>query len=144
MRLILSLACDDAELRPDGKLDINGVFNELSAPGFPAAQDRMTVVFVMEWERDVRGSVPFRADLVDEAGQKVLTIQGHTDVHAPAEGGAPATTKLVMPLERVAFPHAGAYHFVLSARGREVEGIPLHLVQVEGPAGTGNRPQGRG
>ena len=66
MRLILSLACDDAELRPDGKLDIQGVFNELNAPGFPAAQDRMTVVFVMEWERDVSGSVPFRADLVDE------------------------------------------------------------------------------
>lgn len=140
MRLILSLACDDAEARPDGKLDIHGVFNELNAPGFPAAQDRMTVVFVMEWERDVRGSVPFRADLVDEQGQKVLTIQGHTEVHAPAASGAPATTRLVMPLERVVFPHPGAYRFVLSARGREVEGIPLHLVQVEG----GNRPAGRG
>ena len=143
MRLILSLACDDAQLRPDGKLDINGVFNELSAPGFPAAQDRMTVVFVMEWDRDVTGSVPFRADLVDESGQKVLTIQGHTDVHAPAPGGAPATTKLVMPLERVAFPHEGAYHFVLSARGREAIGIPLHLVKVDAER-PGNRPAGRG
>ena len=144
MRLILSLACDDAQPRPDGKLDIQGVFNELNAPGFPAAQDRMTVVFVMEWDRDVRGSVPFRADLVDETGQKMLTIQGHTEVHAPAAGGAPATTRLVMPLERVVFPHPGAYHFVLSARGRELTGIPLHLVQVDAPAGTGNRPRGRG
>ena len=143
MRLILSLACDDATLRPDGKLDVEGVFNELSAPGFPAAQDRMTVVFVMEWERDVRGSVPFRADLVDETGQKMLTIQGHTDVHAPAPDGAPATTKLVMPLERVIFPHPGAYHFVLTARGIEANGIPLHLVQVEGGS-AGNRSRGRG
>ena len=139
MRLILSLACDDAELRPDGKLDIQGVFNELNAPGFPAAQDRMTVVFVMEWERDVSGSVPFRADLVDEDGQKMLTIQGHTEVHA-AGAGAPATTRLVMPLERVVFPHPGAYRFLLSARGQEVEGIPMHVVEVEG----GNRPGGRG
>ena len=143
MRLILSLACDDARLRPDGKLDIDGVFNELSAPGFPAAQDRMTVVFVMEWPRDVLGSVPFRADLVDESGQKMLTIQGHTEVHAPAPDGAPATTKLVMPLERVVFPHPGAYHFVLAARGTEASGIPLHVVQVD--AGTpGNRNPGRG
>jgi hypothetical protein len=140
VKLILSLACDEAEPRSDGKLDIRGVFNELNAPGFPAAQDRMTVVFVMEWERDVRGSVPFRADLVDEQDRKVLTIQGHTEVHAPAPGGAPATTRLVMPLERVVFPHPGAYRFVLSARGREVEGIPLHLVEL--PAG--NREPGRG
>jgi hypothetical protein len=144
VELILSLACDDARLRPDGKLDIDGVFNELSAPGFPAAQDRMTVVFVMEWDRDVSGSVPFRADLVDETGQKMLTIQGHTEVHAPAAGAAPATTKLVMPLERVVFPPPGAYHFVLSARGRELHGIPLHVVQVEANAAGGNRPASRG
>ena len=143
MRLILSLACDQAQLRPDGKLDVEGIFNELSAPGFPAAQDRMTVVFVMEWDRDVRGSVPFRADLVDESGQKMLTIQGHTEVHAPAPDGAPATTKLVMPLERVVFPHPGAYHFLLSARGHEESGIPMHVVQVAAGA-HGNREPGRG
>ena len=142
MRLILSLACDDAQLRPDGKLDIQGVFNELSAPGFPAAQDSMTVVFVMEWERDVRGSVPFRADLVDEAGQKMLTIQGHTEVHAPAPDGAPATTRLVMPLERVVFPHPGPYRFVLSARGQEATGIPMHVRKIEAAAGNRSRDRG--
>ncbi len=142
MRLILALACDGARLRPDGKLDIDGVFNELNAPGFPAAQDRMTVVFVMEWDRDVQGSVPFRADLVDEGGQKMLTIQGHTEVRAASLGEAPATTKLVMPLERVVFPHPGAYRFVISARGKQAEGIPLHLVQSAAEAGT--RQTGRG
>jgi len=45
-----------------------------------------------------------------------------------------------MPLERVVFPHPGDYRFLLSARGREVEGIPLHVVAIEG----GNRPAGRG
>jgi hypothetical protein len=142
LRLILALACDGARLRPDGKLDIDGVFNELNAPGFPAAQDRMTVVFVMEWDRDVQGSVPFRADLVDEGGQKMLTIQGHTEVRAASLGEAPATTKLVMPLERVVFPHPGAYRFVISARGKQAEGIPLHLVQSAAEAGT--RQTGRG
>lgn len=138
MRLTLSLACDGARLRPDGKLDIEGVFNELNAPGFPAAQDRMTVVFVMEWDRDVRGSVPFRADLVDDADQKMLTIQGHTEVRAAPEGGAPATTKLIMPLERVVFPHPGRYRFVISARGHRFEGIPLHVVEVPEPSPPGS------
>ena len=144
MNLILALACDRASLRPDGKLDIEGVFNELNAPGFPAAQDRMTVVFVIEWPRDVHGSVPFRADLVDEGGQKMLTIQGHTEVHAARDDRAPATTKVVMPLERVIFPHAGRYRFALTARGQTVEGIPLHLVEIPDPAkrGPGHRVAG--
>src|SRR5690606_12060583 len=66
MQLILALACDDARVRPDGKLDITGIFNELSAPGFPAAQERMTVVFVIQWDRHESGRMPLRADLVDE------------------------------------------------------------------------------
>lgn len=130
MHLILALACDEARQQPDGKLDIRGVFNELNAPGFPAAQERMTVVFVMEWERDVSGSVPFRADLVDESGQKMLSIQGHTEVRPTAEHQAPAKTQLIMPLERVIFPHPGRYHFELSTRGQKVVGIPLHLLEL--------------
>lgn len=138
MQLILALACDDARLRPDGKVDVEGVFNELNAPGFPAAQDRMTVVFVMEWGRDVSGSVPFRADLLDDDDQKMLTIQGHTDVRAAPADAAPATTKLIMPLERVVFPHAGRYRFVIEARGQSFEGIPLHVVEMPGTPASGS------
>src|SRR5687767_13323643 len=43
MNLILALACDEAHIRDDGKLDVTGIFNELGAPGFPAAHDHMTV-----------------------------------------------------------------------------------------------------
>src|SRR5688572_29297051 len=80
MELILALACDDAQVRDDGKLDVTGIFNELGAPGFPAAQVNMTVVFVIEWGDSEAGHQPLRADLVDEEGQKILTIQGDTEV----------------------------------------------------------------
>ncbi|HEX7090664.1 MAG TPA: hypothetical protein VF192_11060 [Longimicrobiales bacterium] len=115
MDLILALACDDARVRPDGKLDIFGVFNELSAPGFPAAQERMTVVFVLQWERHESGRIPLRADLVDEAGRVLLTIQGHTDVDARGHDRAPAQTRVVLPLEEVVFPAPGSYRFELRA-----------------------------
>lgn len=112
MRLLLSLACEDARARPDGRLDITGIFDELQAPGFPAVQDRLTVVFVMEWSDEERGRREFRADLVDDRERTVLTIEGHTDV-APRHGGRPPRTQLVMPLERVIFPEAGEYRFIL-------------------------------
>ena len=127
MNLILSLACDDAQVRPDGKLDVSGVYNELYAPGFPAAQDRMTVVFVMQWGPDDEGRYQFRADLVDDDDEKVLTIQGHTDVDRRAPGTAPPQTRLVMPLERVVFPHPGEYRFILRIDDQAIDAFSLFL-----------------
>jgi hypothetical protein len=126
MQLILSLACEEARQRPDGRLDFIGVFDELQAPGFPAVQDRMTVVFVMEWTPEERGRREFRADLMDARDRKVLAIEGHTDVATHASD-RPARTQLIMPLERVIFPEAGEYRFVLQVEGAA---IPAFSVRV--------------
>jgi hypothetical protein len=121
MILRLSAVCEAARERPDGRIDLVGVFNELSAPGFPAMQDRMTAVFVVEWSEEDAGRQPLRADLLDDSDRKVLTIQGHTDVDARAPDRAPAQTRLIMPLERVIFPAAGRYRFQLVAGGDAVD-----------------------
>jgi hypothetical protein len=144
MRLVLSLACEEARPRPDGRLDFLGVFDELQAPGFPAVQDRMTVVFIMAWDPTEEGRHAFRADLLDEADRKVLTIEGHTDV-APRGHGARPRTQLIMPLERVVFPRAGDYRFILHAAGSAVTALVLRLSEQAGrqPAGrTPSSPRG--
>lgn len=114
MEIALATICDEARERPDGKLDLVGVFNELRAPGFPALQDRMTVVLTIAWNDGESGRMPIRADLIDEDEQLILTIQGHTDV-PPAEAGVWPHTRIVMPLENVVFPHPGRYWFRMSA-----------------------------
>jgi hypothetical protein len=128
MRLLLSLACEDARPRPDGRLDVVGIFDELQAPGFPAIQDAMTVVFVMEWSPREQGRREFRADLLDRRERKVLTIEGHTDVAAPRADGRPRT-QLIMPLEKVVFPEAGEYRFVLSVGDEVMPAFSVHLSQ---------------
>lgn len=134
MRLVLALACEDAQVRPDGRLDVRGVFNQLAAPGFPASQDRMTAVFVMEWDPEETGRQPLRADLVEaETGNPVLTIQGHTDVD-PGAGALPAHTRLIMPLENVVFPVEGRYVFRLSAGGRDVDAFSVFVFSSEAAA----------
>ncbi len=127
MELTLAVICDEAIEREDGKLDLVGVFNELGAPGFPALQQRMTVVFVMTWAADEAGHQPLRADLVDDDGHRVLTIQGHTDVAIRGVGSTSARTRLVLPLERIVFPHAGNYHFDLIAGGEVRRACSLFL-----------------
>jgi hypothetical protein len=136
MKLILALTCDGARERPDGKLDIQGIFNELNAPGFPAMQERMTAVFIVEWSDEEAGEQPLRADLVDEKGQRVLTIQGHTQVSARGPDRAPAQTRLVMPLQRVVFPQPGRYTFELVAAGDTVAACSVFVGSMPDQPGT--------
>jgi hypothetical protein len=133
MILRLAAVCEAARERPDGRLDLVGIFNELSAPGFPAMQERMTAVFLVEWEHDESGELPLRADMIDETGRKLLTIQGHTQVEARTADRAPAQTRLIMPLEKVVFPKPGRYRFELVAAGDVAEAVSFFVGHVPAP-----------
>lgn len=117
MELKLALLCEEARDRPDGRFDVTGVFNELTAPGFPAVQHRMTALFIMEWAADEAGTQEFQADLASAEGERVLTIEGATEVPGRPAGRAAAQTRLVLPLEQIIFPRPGRYHFDLVAGG---------------------------
>lgn len=136
MNIRLSAFCDEARERPDGRLDLAGIFDELAAPGFPAMQERMTVALVIEWGEDETGRLPLRADLVDDEGTRVLTIQGHTDVGDRVDVRRPARTRLILPLERVIFPREGAYHLDLIAAGESARACSLFVMEHGAGPGT--------
>lgn len=127
MKLTTAALCETARERPDGRIDLLGVFHELNAPGFPAVQEQMTAVFVVEWDDDERGEQPLRADLLGPNGRKVLTIEGHTAVES-SDPAAPPQSRLLLPLERVVFPEAGVYEFELLAGSDVVRACPLRLI----------------
>lgn len=127
MELILALACDHAQIREDGKLDVQGIFNELGAPGFPAEQEHMTVVFIVEWGPGEEGPQPLRADLLDDQDQMVVTIQGETEVLPRTPDQPPAQTRVVLPLEKVRFPHPGRFRFRIRAGTDVREALPLFV-----------------
>lgn len=131
MELALALVCDDARTNEEGKLDVHGVFNDLYAPGFPAKQDRMVLVVVVEWDQVDHGRFSFKVDLLDPEGRPTLTVDGHTDVDERPPDRPPARTRLVMPLEDVVFPVPGPYRFRLRVKGRTMKGPAVHLVRAE-------------
>jgi hypothetical protein len=139
MDLTLALICDDARERPDGRLDIVGAYNELAAPGFPALQSRMTVVFVMEWTEEETGPQAFRADLVEESGTRVLTIEGETHVAPRSAGRAPRRTRLILPLEQVVFPQAGRYRFEVLAGGDLYPACSIFVTEAEASPPNGSQ-----
>ena len=123
------LFCTDAGAGPDGKLSIHGIFSELRAPDFPALQDRMVLVGILEWQRDIKGRIPFTVDLNDPDGVSVFSVEGHTDVEARPESRAPAKTQLILPLKNVMFPAPGHYRIRININGTELPGPSMHLLR---------------
>lgn len=129
MKVLYALLCEDAAMRPDGRVDLHGVFHHLFAPGFPAQQDRMTLVVVLEWSADEAGRVPFKIDVLDPTVTPVGTINGHTEVGTPRPMEPPQQTRLVMALDNVVFPVEGTYQFELTV-GEDRQRIALlHLIE---------------
>ncbi len=131
MRILASAVCDHAAASPDGKLDIHGIFHDLYASGFPARQDRMTLVLALEWDRSDSGRYTFRVDVRGPRGKPTLTVEGHSEVTPRPPGRPPPRTRLVMPLEDVVFPEPGRYDFRVTAKGRTMRGPVLYLIETE-------------
>jgi hypothetical protein len=131
MKLRFAAVCEDAHPTPEGRLHVHGVYHDLSAPGFPARQEHLVLVLVLEWDRDDHGRYLFKADLEDEAGKASLTVEGETEVHRPAPGAPPARSQLIMPIENVVFPRAGQYSFRVRVKGHAFDGPSLYLMQAE-------------
>jgi hypothetical protein len=130
MNLVLAIACDKAHIGDDGKLNVEGIYNELSAPDFPAAHPVLTVVLVMEWGIQDAGEQPIRADLLDPDGEMVITIQGHTDVELAPDNEVPPQTRIILPLENVVFQKPGRYHLRVKAGQSTVEALPLYIRRI--------------
>ena len=130
-RLRFSAVCEHAQATPEGRIDLQGVFHDLAAPGFPAEQDRLVLVAVLEWGRGDHGRHLFRADLEDEGGKSSLTVEGETELRASPPGYPPARSHLILPMERVVFPHPGQYSFKIKVKGRVFEGPGIFLMESE-------------
>ena len=131
MKLLFTAICDDARLSEEGKVDVQGVFHDLYAPGFPAKQDRLVLVLVIEWAPGAQGRYDFRADLVDPDGNTALTVRGQSEVEPGPADRPPRRTQVLMPMDDIIFPIPGEYVFQVSAMGKRFRGPSLYLVEIE-------------
>jgi hypothetical protein len=136
VHLRFATICEDARATPEGRLDLHGVYHDLSAPGFPAKQEHLVLVLVLEWERQDHGRYKFKADLEDPRGKVSLTVEGETEVHQPAPGSPPSRSQLIMPIEDVVFPIPGQYQFRVKVKGKAFDGPSLFLMEVPGAAAS--------
>ncbi|MBT8143415.1 MAG: hypothetical protein KJO55_01870 [Gammaproteobacteria bacterium] len=119
----------DAARSEQGKLHIEGIYNELVAQGFPARHDRLILCGLVEWPHDASGNKEFVVELLDPDDKPVFTVEGHTEIEPRPPDRSPAQTHLIMPLEQVVFPVAGCYRARFSIAGQVTDGAHLYLIE---------------
>jgi hypothetical protein len=132
MKILYAMVCEHAHERPDGRLDVHGVFHQLYAPGFPAQQETLTLAVAVEWEPHERGSIEFTIELLDPSRSPTLSITGGTEVGEQQPFQGPPLTRVVLPLPGVIFPSEGSYVFELVVKGERQRLAPLHLIKDPG------------
>ena len=124
MKVLYSVIAEDAQLRNDGRMDVHGIFHELYARGFPAQQERLTLVTTIEWDASERGAIDFAVNLLDPDRAPVLTINAQTQVEDQYAVHRPARTQMAIPIDQLVFPRAGAYEFELTVGEHQAAARP--------------------
>lgn len=127
----ISFFCDDAQTGADGKLDATGIYNELYARSFPARQDRLCLVCVVQWQCEDDGRKQFTIDLNDPSGTSIFTVDGYTDITSRPRSRPPARTHLVLPMTNVVFPEPGVYRTMVELDGTTSSGAALYLTHTD-------------
>jgi hypothetical protein len=121
MKILMAFLADEANISQDGKLNVLGVFDRITAATFPVMHPRMVFAFRVYMDAgDAGRGFPVRVRLVDEGGEPLFEANG--EIGAPAiSSGDFATANQLFGLVGLQFAHEGVYRFVVNVAGVEHE-----------------------
>jgi len=130
MEVPLAVLADAANVSVEGKLNIFGIFNNISAGSFPALHPYMKLVIAFEAdiaEADKLKDVEIQ--LKDSDGKDVLMIKGQFTVPK----GVPGKTVRInhaFPLSGIVFPKADDYVFNILVNGDKKATVPFTVSPI--------------
>jgi len=128
----LALVADAANVSNDGKLNVLGAFDQISARQFPAIHPAMSLVVRFaaspaEWGQTKQITIV----LLDDDGARLATLSSQILVEERADARQAKNYVNVINLRNVQFPHAGQYAFEVMVGGEPKSRVPLLLVQID-------------
>jgi hypothetical protein len=137
MDVKLAVICDYANVSQDGKLNIMGVFHEITPPVLPYQVPRMFLVASFD-----AGPAEFGTDkhvrisLLENDGTQLLSLDGPVSVHSPSRVGSRAIINQVIGIEGFLLERSGDYAFHILVNDEEKTSAALHVNEVpEGQEG---------
>ncbi len=119
MNISLAFLADEANVSQEGKLNVLGIFDRITAATFPVVHPRMVFAFRVQMEfSDAGRAFPVQVSLLDQNGEPMFEAVG--EIMAPAvPPGEFATANQVFSMVGVQFPTEGLYRFSVTIGGGE-------------------------
>lgn len=128
MRLRLNVAADYANLSSEGKLNIMGVFHEVSPQAFPAALSQGFIV--LEWEAgpaEVGTQREMRLAFVDPDGNEKIALGVSIEVPGPGRPGSPTLFNQIINVAGAPLERSGEHAFYVLVDDDEKGRIALYV-----------------
>lgn len=128
MEARIAVLADFASITNDQKLNILGVFRQITAYQVPATHPQFKVVFQLEFDSSESGEKQVRIELVDEDGGELFSIGGQ--MHVPHLTDARASLiNQILDFTGFTFPKFGEYEFRIILDNAVACAIPLSVTQ---------------
>ena len=140
MDVPLAVLADASNVSVEGKLNIFGIFNNISAGSFPALHPHMRLV--VAFEADVAEAEKLKdveIQLKDSDGKDLLMIRGQFTVPR-GQPGKKVRINHSFPLSGVVFPKPDDYEFKILVNGETKATVPFAVSNLA----TGTRKGGAG
>ena len=129
MEVTLALLCDAANTTADGKLNILGTFDRITAGEFPAVHPAMSLVLRLTASpAEVGATRELAIRVLSADGETLGEIRGQVEIGAPPGPGADVQLQWIFSLPNVRFPTPGPYAFHVLVGGDEKARVPLELI----------------
>jgi hypothetical protein len=125
----IAVIAEHAKVRPDGKLDVTGVYNCRYVPELPAKLDVMLAMRFDVEPLDYGVSQNVSVHIMDEDGGEMVNLRSSgVSFDAPSVPGLPLAYDLLLPLT-VGFPRDGTWTFDVRVNESTVARVGLRVEQ---------------
>lgn len=131
VRVALGLLADYANVSREGKLNILGIFEQISAQSVPAVHPQMQLVMALEADRgDADREHKVEIELIDADGTKLFSISGDLKFGPPLLDERIRINHIIQ-LNNLQFNRFGDYEFKIFVNNEVRYNIPLSVVELK-------------
>lgn len=131
MDVTLALLCDSANVTDDGKLNVLGQFDTISAIAFPTLNPMMHLVLRFSATPAEAGQDrTLTIRLVNADGNTIGEVSGPLEVPNADGSGRLLTLQLIIPFPGMTFPEPGSYAFHILIDQDDKRSVPIEIESV--------------